>query len=60
MPAYDYRCLVCDEVTELRHRDGGTCQCGGALKRIFSPTGISFRGKGFYRNDSRGRTSTEA
>jgi hypothetical protein len=31
-----------------------TCErCGGQLRRVFHPTGIIFRGSGFYKNDSR-------
>lgn len=57
MPAYDYRCRTCDVVIELTTREPGPCLCGGELKRIYALAGISFRGKGFYRNDSTGRTS---
>ncbi len=35
--------------------DGPTVceQCGGQLRRMLYPTGIIFKGSGFYRTDSR-------
>ena len=35
--------------------DGPTvCElCGGVLRRVLFPSGIIFKGSGFYRNDSR-------
>jgi predicted nucleic acid-binding Zn ribbon protein len=50
-------------VTEVIHsmvEDGpSTCeQCGGSLRRMLYPTGIIFKGSGFYRTDSRKSAST--
>ena len=52
-------------MTEVIHsmlEDGPTvCErCGGELRRVLYPTGIIFKGSGFYRTDSRngGTTST--
>lgn len=58
MPTYDYQCRACATVTEVIHsmqEDGpSVCElCGGALRRVLFPTGIIFKGPGFYRNDSR-------
>lgn len=59
MPLYEYRCNSCHQVTEVRHGFGegfpGVCpSCGAAeMARVFSPTGIVFKGSGFYVNDSR-------
>ena len=58
MPTYDYRCRSCGNVTEVIHSmldDGPTvCEsCGGVLRRVIFPSGIIFKGSGFYRNDSR-------
>jgi predicted nucleic acid-binding Zn ribbon protein len=40
--------------------DGPTvCElCGGELRRVLFPSGIIFKGAGFYRNDSRSSTSS--
>lgn len=58
VPTYDYQCRACGTVTEVIHsmREDGpsVCElCGGALRRVLFPTGIIFKGSGFYRNDSR-------
>jgi predicted nucleic acid-binding Zn ribbon protein len=32
-------------------------RCGGQLRRVLYPTGIIFKGSGFYRTDSRSNSS---
>lgn len=35
-----------------------TCErCGGELRRVLHPAGIIFKGKGFYKTDSRSSSS---
>lgn len=63
MPTYDYQCRSCERVIEVIHpmtSDGpSVCEeCGGALRRILYPTGIIFKGSGFYSTDSRSSTSS--
>ena len=58
MPLYDYRCADCGHVVEVRHGfdesyDQSCPQCGSALKRVFNPAPIVFKGSGFYVTDSR-------
>jgi putative FmdB family regulatory protein len=58
VPTYDYQCRTCGHITEVIHsmlEDGpSACErCGGELRRVFHPTGIIFRGSGFYKTDSR-------
>jgi putative FmdB family regulatory protein len=58
MPTYEYACRSCGEHLEVvqSFRDEPLTECptcGGALRKVFSPVGISFKGSGFYRNDSR-------
>jgi putative FmdB family regulatory protein len=58
VPTYDYQCRSCGRITEVIHsmlEDGPrTCDaCGGELRRVLYPTGIIFKGSGFYRTDSR-------
>ena len=65
MPTYDYQCRSCGTVTEVIHAmadDGPTvCEvCGGQLRRVLYPTGIIFKGSGFYRTDSRAATGSSA
>jgi putative FmdB family regulatory protein len=62
MPTYDYRCKECGHQFEIHQSFADdaltTCpECQGALKKIFSAVGISFKGSGFYKTDSRGSTS---
>ena len=63
MPTYDYQCRSCGFITEVVHpmlEDGPTvCErCGGTLRRVFHPTGIIFKGGGFYKTDSRSSASS--
>lgn len=58
MPTYEYACRSCGEhlevVQSFRDEPLTECpNCGGELRKVFSPVGISFKGSGFYRNDSR-------
>jgi len=63
VPTYDYQCRNCGHITEVIHsmlEDGpSACErCGGELRRVFHPTGIIFKGGGFYKTDSRSAGST--
>ena len=35
-------------------------RCGGELRRVFFPTGIIFKGSGFYKTDSRSAGSSSS
>lgn len=66
MPTYEYRCEQCGATVEVVQRFSDdpltTCEtCGGALRKVYAPVGIVFKGSGFYKTDSRGsskRSST--
>ncbi|MBB5633621.1 putative FmdB family regulatory protein [Cryobacterium mesophilum] len=58
MPTYSYRCTECGNAFDVQQSftdDSLTVcpSCGGLLRKVFSPVGVSFTGAGFYRNDSR-------
>ncbi len=58
MPTYSYRCADCDHAFDIHQAftdDNLTIcpNCGGKLRKVFSPVGVSFSGSGFYRTDSR-------
>ncbi|MBO0512220.1 FmdB family zinc ribbon protein [Streptomyces beijiangensis] len=63
MPTYQYQCTECGEGLEAVQKftdDALTVcpKCEGRLKKVFSAVGIVFKGSGFYRNDSRGSSSS--
>ena len=63
MPTYEYRCKACGqdlEVVQAFTDDAlTTCEaCGGPLRKVFGNVGIAFKGSGFYKNDSRSKTSS--
>ena len=58
MPTYEYRCKECGhefEAVQAFSDDSLTeCPvCQGALRKVFGNVGITFKGSGFYKNDSR-------
>ena len=62
MPTYEYRCKECGDETEVvqSFTDDAltTCTvCGGPLRKLFGNVGIAFKGSGFYKNDSRGKST---
>ena len=64
MPTYQYTCTECGEQVEVVQKftdDALTVctNCGGRLRKVFSPVGIVFKGSGFYRNDSRNGSSSD-
>ncbi len=63
MPTYEYRCADCghtfDIVQAFTDDSLTVCpECGGRLKKVFGNVGISFKGSGFYVNDSGSKKST--
>lgn len=56
MPLYEYRCMNCGEKIEIIQKSTDVplknCpNCGGLLKRLFSPPMLQFRGSGWYITD---------
>jgi putative FmdB family regulatory protein len=63
VPTYAYVCTACDhsfEAVQAITDDALTeCpSCGGALRKKFHPVGVTFKGSGFYRTDSRSSSSS--
>lgn len=61
MPIYEYKCTVCSERFDVEQsiKDDTLTTLPGddhehVVKKVFHPVGISFKGEGFYKNDSRG------
>jgi putative FmdB family regulatory protein len=64
MPTYEYACTDCGEhievVQSMSDAPLRVCgACGGALRKVFSPIGIVFKGSGFYKTDSRSGTGAK-
>lgn len=62
MPTYQYACSDCGhelEAVQSFSDDPLTeCpECGGTLRKRFGNVGVVFKGSGFYRTDSRGKSS---
>ena len=58
MPLYEYRCDECGVRFERRQHFSDepvkTCpECGGHVHRVIGPTGVIFKGSGFYVTDNR-------
>lgn len=66
MPTYAYACKDCghtfDAVQSFTDDALTACpECQGALRKKFGAVGVSFKGSGFYRTDSRsGSTSSSS
>ena len=63
MPTYQYVCTECGGQVEAVQKfadDPLTVheECGGRLRKVFSPVGIVFKGSGFYKTDSRASASS--
>ena len=65
MPTYQYVCTECGGQLEAVQKFTDTPltvheDCGGRLRKVFSPVGIVFKGSGFYRTDSRNSGSSSS
>jgi putative FmdB family regulatory protein len=63
VPTYSYRCTECEnafDIVQAFTDDSLTVcpTCGGKLRKVFSPVGVTFSGSGFYRTDSRATPSS--
>ena len=62
MPTYEYRCKDCGEHLEVvqAFTDDPLTECpacSGPLRKVFGNIGITFKGSGFYKTDSRSKSS---
>src|SRR5438270_11638062 len=58
MPTYEYACKSCGEhlevVQSFKAEPLTVCPaCEGPLRKVFGSIGITFKGSGFYKTDSR-------
>jgi putative FmdB family regulatory protein len=62
VPTYQYACTECghafEQVQSFSDDTLTVCpQCQGRLRKVFNAVGVVFKGSGFYRTDSRGKSS---
>jgi putative FmdB family regulatory protein len=66
MPTYEYKCRDCGHQLEVvqSFTDDALTSCPHckkkALRKVFSPVGIAFKGSGFYKTDSRSSNGKSA
>lgn len=65
MPTYSYRCTACGNEFDIRQSFSDdpltVCEeCGGKLRKLFHSVGITFKGSGFYRTDSKSSSNLTA
>jgi putative FmdB family regulatory protein len=64
MPTYSYVCNKCEHSFDLWQEFAAEAEtvcpeCGGELRKVFGQLGVSFKGTGFYRTDSRSTESSK-
>jgi putative FmdB family regulatory protein len=65
VPTYQYACTACDhrfeEVQSFADPSLTECPaCSGRLRKLYGSVGVVFKGSGFYRTDSRAKSSSSA
>ncbi|AEG45241.1 putative FmdB family regulatory protein [Isoptericola variabilis J7] len=65
MPTYAYRCADCGHAFDIHQAftdDALTAcpQCTGRLRKVYGSVGVTFKGSGFYRTDSRSTSSSSS
>lgn len=57
MPLYSYACKQCEHTFDVQQSFADAAltkcpECGGELRKVYGNVGVTFKGSGFYRNDS--------
>ncbi|MDN5789845.1 MAG: FmdB family transcriptional regulator [Micrococcales bacterium] len=66
MPTYSYACRECGHAFDIRQSftDDSLVECPAchapSLRKVIQPVGISFKGSGFYRTDSKAAAASLA
>lgn len=65
MPTYEYRCKSCERTHEAQQSFTDppltVCpECGGELRKVFGNIAVTFKGSGFYKNDSRSASKSKS
>jgi putative FmdB family regulatory protein len=64
MPTYEYVCKDCGEQLEVvqSFTDDALTECPnckGNLRKVYGNVGVTFKGSGFYKTDSRGKSTAK-
>lgn len=62
MPTYSYACKKCEHTFDVQQSISEASltvcpNCGGELRKVFGTVGVTFKGSGFYVNDSGSKKS---
>lgn len=65
MPTYQYACSECGHAFEQFQSFSDDAltecpECQGKLRKVFNSVGVTFKGSGFYRTDSRSGSSSSS
>ncbi|MBI5412000.1 hypothetical protein HZA43_02370 [Candidatus Peregrinibacteria bacterium] len=65
MPIHQFKCLVCghefEQLLLAGHHPEKCLECGHPkVQKLISAPGIIFKGKGFYKTDSRGSAGSKS
>ncbi|NYI71690.1 putative FmdB family regulatory protein [Naumannella cuiyingiana] len=65
MPTYQYRCNQCGHDLEAVQKFTDPAltecpECGGPLRKVYNAVGVVFKGSGFYKTDSRSKSSNSS
>ena len=65
MPLYEYECLRCGHRFEIWHGANepgpdGCPKCGSAVRKVYHPVGLIFKGSGFYVTDYKRKEEKKA
>jgi putative FmdB family regulatory protein len=63
VPTYQYACTACEHRFEAvqKFTDASLTECPectGKLRKLYGSVGVVFKGSGFYRNDSRSKSTS--
>jgi putative FmdB family regulatory protein len=65
VPTYAYRCAACGHAFDIHQSFSDSAltvcsECGGPLRKQYGSIGVTFKGSGFYRTDSRSGASSSS
>lgn len=65
MPTYSFACTQCgnrfDEVMSIHDTTTPACPaCGAEVRKLYGSVGVTFKGSGFYRTDSREKPAAKS